>query len=450
MKEMVAKIVEDFVHPPLHYFALRVWLKWFGYGVVPARLLSVIFGTLAIPMIYLLARELFERQTAAVASLLLAVSQLGIMFSQEARPYAMLLFFALCSSYLFILALRERRAIPWWGFVSAGVLMIYTHYWGGFVVVSLLLYAFLCRKRYALPHSWWIGGAVLSLVLYAPWLASGIVQQAVVNPKTLPGQQGLWFAVHWWTPLSAINAFNNGKVAGLLEPSPLWSFLAGGLLFTAPLLLALQPLVTASEARPSERLHRENLMVLAILWVLPMLLIVGLGAFRVQYNVRYVSFCLAPYYILVARGISGLRSAKQRLVLVLLILTYSGYSLRANYFIPWKENFRDAVAYVLGGYKEGDCCIFLPFPEKISLQWDITQGDSPALKTTTPDVAVSGSESCTRVWVIVTTFGGNPWVRSQREAAERKLEITYSKVELRRYFWLDVTLYSRKGNKSLR
>jgi uncharacterized membrane protein len=171
---MVAKIVQDFVHPPLHYFMLRAWLKLFGFGVLQARLLSTIFGTLAILMIYLLARYLFGPPTAALSSLLLAVSQLGIMFSQEARPYAMFLFFSLCSCYLFLIALREKRAFPWWGFVCSSIFMIYTHYWGAFVVLSLVLFAILYKKRYSLPISWWIGGAALALVLYVPWMTSAL------------------------------------------------------------------------------------------------------------------------------------------------------------------------------------------------------------------------------------------------------------------------------------
>lgn len=424
---------------------LRAWLKLFGFGVLQARLLSTIFGTLAILMIYLLARYLFGPPTAALSSLLLAVSQLGIMFSQEARPYAMFLFFSLCSCYLFLIALREKRAFPWWGFVCSSIFMIYTHYWGAFVVLSLVLFAILYKKRYSLPISWWIGGAALALVLYVPWMTSGVVRQALMDRKTLPAQQGPWFAVHWWTFASAINSFNNGKTRGLLESSPVWTFLVGGLLFTAPLVLALKPLLPGPRAKLSERLEQESVTVVTILWILPMLLIIGFGALNVQYNVRYVSFCVAPYYVLVARGFSELKSPWPRQVLVVLVLAYSTYALRANYFIPWKENFRDAVAYVVREYKEGDCCIFLPFSDVVPRQWSLTLGSRlPGLKTATPGTLASRSVSCERVWVVAMTFGGNPWVKGQRETAEYKLETTHTKMDQRRYFWLDVDLYTLK------
>jgi len=90
--EMMRTLIQDFVHPPLHYFVLRGWMDIFGFGVLPARMLSVIFGTLAIPLLYGLANYLFGRSTALFAALLVAISQLGIMFAQEARPYAQFLF----------------------------------------------------------------------------------------------------------------------------------------------------------------------------------------------------------------------------------------------------------------------------------------------------------------------------------------------------------------------
>ena len=53
LPQMMRALVEDFVHPPLHYFALRGWFKVFGFGLFQARLLSVIFGTLAVVFLYL-------------------------------------------------------------------------------------------------------------------------------------------------------------------------------------------------------------------------------------------------------------------------------------------------------------------------------------------------------------------------------------------------------------
>src|ERR1041385_646047 len=55
---MLKGLIEDFVHPPLHYFVLRGWLDVFGSSVVPARMLSVVFGVFAIPLLYVISEYL--------------------------------------------------------------------------------------------------------------------------------------------------------------------------------------------------------------------------------------------------------------------------------------------------------------------------------------------------------------------------------------------------------
>jgi uncharacterized membrane protein len=102
LAEMMAKVSQDFVHPPLHNFLLYVWYKIVGFGAWQSRLLSVIFHTLAIVIMYQLAQYLFEHRMALLSALLLTVSQLGVMYAQEARAYAQLLFFVLCTIYLCI------------------------------------------------------------------------------------------------------------------------------------------------------------------------------------------------------------------------------------------------------------------------------------------------------------------------------------------------------------
>ena len=153
-----AALVKDLVHPPLHYYLLHGWLEAVGFGPLQGRLLSALFGTLAVVMMYALARYLFDRRVALLSALLLACSQLGVMYSQEARPYAQFLLFFLCCVYLFLRALREKRLSLWIAFLCLASLVIYTHYFGFFVLGSLLLFGIVYRKRYSLPPRVAVGG----------------------------------------------------------------------------------------------------------------------------------------------------------------------------------------------------------------------------------------------------------------------------------------------------
>lgn len=443
---MTANLVEDIVHPPLHYYLLHVWFRLFGFNPFQARLLSVVWGTLAILMIYILGKHLFDRRTGLLSALLLCISQIGVMYSQEARPYAQVFFLILCSSYLFILAIRTKRRLPWWGFVISATLTIYTHYYGFFVVVALLFFAVLFRKRYRLRSSQWIGGLAVGLLLYSPWLASGVVGQALHTSKIKFGQNADPPSVYWWTLLSVANTFDNGRPAGLLESSPWWTFPVGGLLFGVPLLLALRPLIKGFKPQHADQLEQENVVLSALVSALPVSLALTVGALHGPYSMRYVSFCAAPYYLLVARGLSTMKPALLRSVVLILGLAYSVYSLKANYFIPYKENYRDALADLARLYKEGDCSVVAPPWEERQVRWawSIYHGDQPELKIANLEAVTSGQTNCGRVWLISVAYRGFPAaVRNSREMRE-SLEHVRSKTEEKRYFWVDLGLYEQK------
>ena len=166
---MHAAMVKDVVHPPLHYYLLHEWFQWFGFGTLQGRLLSAIFGTLAVPALYGLAKLLFDKQTALISALLLAVSQLSIQYSQEARAYALLLLLTITSSYFFLRALKERRPLFWWLFVASAILVECTHYFGLLALVSLAVFGVLYRKTYPIPRIWWAAGGLLIAAFLVAW-----------------------------------------------------------------------------------------------------------------------------------------------------------------------------------------------------------------------------------------------------------------------------------------
>ncbi len=47
-------------HPPLYYFILHYWMAIFGDSELAVRGLSAFFGILAIPMVYVIGRQLFD------------------------------------------------------------------------------------------------------------------------------------------------------------------------------------------------------------------------------------------------------------------------------------------------------------------------------------------------------------------------------------------------------
>ena len=447
MRQMMAVLISDFFHPPLHTIFLHFWLKLFGFGVVQARLLSVLFSGLAVVLVYVFSDYLLGRRTALFASLLMSVSQLAIWFAQEPRPFAQLQFFALLTSYLLVRAVREQRALYWWLGVASSILLLYTDYFGAFMICALALWALAYGKRYHLRLSWILAGAAVSLVCYAPWLASGVIHEAAHNSQTFGGKQP-YMAVHWFTVLSAVNSFNNGKRDGLDANSPWWTFVLGGLLFAAPAVLAIAKGLAAKAPSGTEECdEREGVILASLLWLVPFCIVIGLGfTLHIRYKVRYLLFCAAPYYILAGHGISQLRSRAWRWAIAVGILAYSANALRANYFMQWKENFRDAFAYVEANREPGDCGIFLPGYD-VPFQWTITQAGRPSFRVIPREDIPAGLSQCDRVWAVAGANSENQWAWANAAADQRPLEMTHTKVpdSERRYFGVDVALYQRKS-----
>ena len=162
---------------------VRWWFKVVGPGVVQARILSAIAATLAVPALYWLGTLLFDRRTAAIASGLLAASQLGIVYGQEARAYSLLLLLAIVLCALFVRAFRSGSPRDFAFLVVAASVMMYVHYYAAWAVAALLVFAVIFRRQSAIPAVWWAAGLAVMLVAYMPWLTSGVIASAIGNPR---------------------------------------------------------------------------------------------------------------------------------------------------------------------------------------------------------------------------------------------------------------------------
>jgi hypothetical protein len=156
-----------------------------------------------------------------------------------------------------------------------------------------------------------------------------------------------------------------------------------------------------------------------------------------------VSFCAALYYILVARGIFELRFGALRWGLVAVILLYSANSLRANYFMRWKEYWDEAVTYVEDNRKEGDCGFFLPGIQ-VPQPWTITLAGRPTFRVIPQENLAAGASACDRVWEVAWAPHNDPWLWANHEAESAFLKTTHRKLEEQRYFGMRVAIYSRK------
>lgn len=105
---------------------LRAW-AWFGLTEPAVRGLSVLFGVLTIPLLFLLGARLFNRGTGLLAALLLSLHSLHVAYSQEARSYALLVLLLVLSTAVFAGAAEApERTWRWCVYVLLCTLACYS------------------------------------------------------------------------------------------------------------------------------------------------------------------------------------------------------------------------------------------------------------------------------------------------------------------------------------
>jgi len=155
--------------PPLYFLVAR-GTQLVGDPSVTIRLPSLISGTLLIPAVYGLCREFAGRRAGLTAAALTATSSIGVFYSNEARPYAMLALASALSTLVLLRALRSDRGGYWLAYALATIAIGYLHYFGVFVVAVQFVWAAVTHRAQlkALIVSTGIAGlAVLAWVTYS-------------------------------------------------------------------------------------------------------------------------------------------------------------------------------------------------------------------------------------------------------------------------------------------
>ncbi len=172
-KETYTFLVANDVQPPLYFYVLKIVFKIFGYSSFVLRAFSATLGVAAIYAIYLLGKELLDKRTGLIAATLLCFNYMHIYYSQEARPYFILILFTCLSFYALLKFLKQnnfKNAILYGVFTG---LMFYGHPYALFAFAAqclMLLFAFIqTPKNFKLNFiKTGLVGLLSLVVLYLP------------------------------------------------------------------------------------------------------------------------------------------------------------------------------------------------------------------------------------------------------------------------------------------
>jgi uncharacterized membrane protein len=172
---------------PLFYLFARCWAQKFGNDPATIRCLSAIFSLLALPLVFILAIEMFNSvPTAWLSMALTACSPFMMNYAREARPYSLWLCATLVSSIFLCRAHKRGRLKDWLLFGATSALSISTHYaavWSQIASSAVLLFsprrkvkmgvliASLAASALLLPWLLYAGLGFTKVELH-PWLMS--------------------------------------------------------------------------------------------------------------------------------------------------------------------------------------------------------------------------------------------------------------------------------------
>lgn len=174
------------VHPPLYYFVLKTWAHFFGHTDFAMRMLSVIFGALAILFAYLWLKYKYGAAAAIVGSTFLSISPVFVRYGQEMRMYTMVLAIVFAATYVLQLAIDHGKKRWWVTYAILLALGMWTHYFCALAWIAHLIYLiWVYKKKIFQKHI--ILTYVGAILLYIPWLPSLFTQTKSV-------QSGFWIS----------------------------------------------------------------------------------------------------------------------------------------------------------------------------------------------------------------------------------------------------------------
>lgn len=266
-------------NPPLHFLIMHGWIKLAGIDPFPARILSMVFGSMSAVMIYLVGKQFLSRSTGITAALLFTFSNFNTYLSQEVRVYSLFICLTLISAYLLLQISQSFNRKRFILLILVNILLIYSHFFSFLLLFAEYLFVCLVpamRKQLMKPFAWM---AMILFLSYIPYLF-------IVINRFLASSSDTWLEPPVFSSLyNLLWKFCNQPVPTVIVIGML--ALALGKFFIT-LKRSHQPL---------------NIVVLFIcIWFLvPVLLAFSVSFFIPVFYEKYLSFTAPALYLLVAQ-----------------------------------------------------------------------------------------------------------------------------------------------------
>ncbi len=365
-------------HAPTYYAVLHGWRLLGGESEAWLRLLSALFMALTVPLVYLLTRTVSDHKTGIFAALVFASSPFVYEFGQEARPYAMLTFFAGAGMLCMAVKIREcvnglrpviisrgwsegrpGSDLLWLAFMAATLVTISTHH-------TALLFPFIVGVAYAVvswssPHRrvHWLNMAVAAVVV-------GSIYAALFLPAFLTSlgrfeQDPVGLRNVYW---GLVQVYGNSRIS-----------------LTTP-ILGVATLFALWGWYRDRQWRWPVFFLTAWLGLLALELLTG-AVHGSVFKYRTLAWTLVPFSAIVGIGLLRIGPKPHLWLATLLLLNGAGiFFIHVSTQKPWEE----VAATIAGEYRDGDAVVICPgYYRKVFVRhwtgstedlWGSSQGDT--------------------------------------------------------------------------
>jgi hypothetical protein len=384
-------ILKSFFKPgengPLYTLFMHFWIQVAGTGEAAVRTPSMLAGTAAVPLIFLVGRKLGGIMLGLTGAFLLTVSPYLLWYSQDAKMYPLALCITLASVYLFLRGLESDKKGWWIAYVIITTLGFYIHLMTVLIVGVELVFFFLSQKSEVRSQKVQADVQSSESRVQSPKYSALSTQHSALNPSqslirrralislgllTLPYLPiAVWQLIAlrdgtvgngWQQPVGLLDMLNTlvrrFGVNRSIEP---WESL-GALVFVG---LALLGLVAAWLGwGRSAKASRPAALFLTIYFLLPILAFYVLSMRIPLFADRYLLIASPAYYLLAGWGLLWLigRFWPVALALLAVALICMVVALQSfNYSnTPQKEDWREAMHWLNERVRPGDEIFVIP------------------------------------------------------------------------------------------
>jgi uncharacterized membrane protein len=345
------------VHPPLHHLVLWVTVRVLGDGELAVRLPSLLAATALVPLLYAAGRDIYDRRAGLVAAALAAVAPFTVWYAQEARMYALVMLFALVSTWMQVRIVRGGSARDWVVFTVASLALVATQYFGLLLVAVQQLALVLARRD--LPLRPWLASTAALALLLAPVLAFGHDQFAANEAagkgfQQVPSQTGGAVTESGAPP---------GPYAALTNVA--WAVLGYHSNATMTSLVALWPLLLLLALALLGRGRARGTLLLVAAAAVPGIMLFGLGQLKpFVFEARYFIGAVPLVLLLIARAVTSwtprrtTQLAAAGLATALLAAGLADQQLNGDN--PRVYDFRGALQDIAARARPGDVVLYSP------------------------------------------------------------------------------------------